>query len=80
MTFKPDKNTTHFGYREVLMGEKESLVKESVFRSVAPKYDLMNDLMSFGLKRVWKRFTLSPDRSSQRAMCVGCRIWHGRSR
>jgi demethylmenaquinone methyltransferase/2-methoxy-6-polyprenyl-1,4-benzoquinol methylase len=51
-----DKNT-HFGYREVPVNEKVNLVGE-VFRSVAPKYDLMNDLMSFGMHRLWKRFTL----------------------
>lgn len=50
-------STTHFGYREVPENEKANLVAE-VFRSVAPKYDLMNDLMSFGLHRLWKRFTI----------------------
>lgn len=50
-------NTTHFGYREVPENEKANLVKE-VFRSVAPKYDLMNDVMSFGMHRLWKRFTI----------------------
>lgn len=54
---------THFGYREVPIQEKESLVSE-VFRSVAPKYDLMNDLMSLGLHRLWKRFTI--DRAALR--------------
>jgi demethylmenaquinone methyltransferase/2-methoxy-6-polyprenyl-1,4-benzoquinol methylase len=52
-----DRKTTHFGYREVPEHEKANLVAE-VFRSVAPKYDLMNDLMSFGLHRLWKRFTI----------------------
>jgi|SRR6185437_15061047 len=47
--------TTHFGYREVPVREKRKLVGE-VFTSVAGKYDLMNDLMSFGVHRVWKRF------------------------
>jgi demethylmenaquinone methyltransferase/2-methoxy-6-polyprenyl-1,4-benzoquinol methylase len=51
------KKTTHFGYRNVEREEKSTLVAE-VFRSVAPKYDLMNDLMSFGLHRIWKRFTI----------------------
>ncbi|MBX3708375.1 MAG: bifunctional demethylmenaquinone methyltransferase/2-methoxy-6-polyprenyl-1,4-benzoquinol methylase UbiE [Gammaproteobacteria bacterium] len=50
-------HTTHFGYREVSMSEKANLVA-NVFRSVAPKYDLMNDLMSLGLHRLWKRFTI----------------------
>ena len=43
-----------FGYRAVAPAEKTRLVGE-VFRSVAPKYDLMNDLMSFGVHRLWKR-------------------------
>ena len=46
--------TTHFGYREVAVDDKTSLVHE-VFSSVAGKYDLMNDLMSFGIHRLWKR-------------------------
>ena len=47
--------TTHFGYREVPVAEKQKLVGE-VFSSVAGKYDLMNDLMSFGIHRLWKRY------------------------
>ena len=47
--------TTHFGYREVPESEKARLVSR-VFSSVARKYDLMNDLMSFGAHRVWKRY------------------------
>ncbi|MGH8114730.1 MAG: ubiquinone/menaquinone biosynthesis methyltransferase, partial [Rhodanobacteraceae bacterium] len=46
--------TTHFGYREVPVAEKQKLVGE-VFSSVAGKYDVMNDLMSFGIHRLWKR-------------------------
>ena len=49
---------THFGYKTVDEQKKSSLVAE-VFRSVAPKYDLMNDLMSLGMHRLWKRFTIS---------------------
>src|SRR6201986_1064665 len=45
--------TTHFGFREVPLGDKQTLVND-VFRSVASRYDLMNDLMSGGLHRVWK--------------------------
>lgn len=52
-----EEKTTHFGFRDVASEEKSALVAE-VFRSVAPKYDLMNDLMSFGLHRLWKRFTI----------------------
>lgn len=47
--------TTHFGYREVPVGEKKKLVGQ-VFSSVARNYDLMNDLMSMGVHRVWKRY------------------------
>ena len=50
-----DDGTTHFGYREVPTAQKQKLVGE-VFSSVAGKYDLMNDLMSLGIHRVWKRF------------------------
>jgi demethylmenaquinone methyltransferase/2-methoxy-6-polyprenyl-1,4-benzoquinol methylase len=52
-----DDKTTHFGYRQVPEGEKAQRVG-AVFESVAPSYDLMNDLMSLGLHRVWKRFAL----------------------
>ncbi len=48
------ESTTHFGYRDVPVAEKQKLVDE-VFTSVAEKYDLMNDLMSFGMHRLWKR-------------------------
>ncbi|RNF82838.1 bifunctional demethylmenaquinone methyltransferase/2-methoxy-6-polyprenyl-1,4-benzoquinol methylase UbiE [Montanilutibacter psychrotolerans] len=47
--------TTHFGFRDVPTGDKQKLVAE-VFSSVASKYDLMNDLMSMGVHRVWKRY------------------------
>jgi demethylmenaquinone methyltransferase/2-methoxy-6-polyprenyl-1,4-benzoquinol methylase len=50
-------NKTHFGFQEVDEGEKSNLVAD-VFHSVAGKYDIMNDLMSFGLHRLWKKFTL----------------------
>ncbi|HEX3096344.1 MAG TPA: bifunctional demethylmenaquinone methyltransferase/2-methoxy-6-polyprenyl-1,4-benzoquinol methylase UbiE [Usitatibacter sp.] len=49
--------TTHFGFEEVPEGEKARRVG-AVFESVAPSYDLMNDLMSLGLHRLWKRFAL----------------------
>lgn len=49
--------TTHFGYRSVSSEEKSSLVAD-VFHSVAQQYDLMNDLMSFGLHRLWKRIAI----------------------
>lgn len=49
--------TTHFGFREVPTGDKAKLVR-SVFDSVAGKYDLMNDLMSMGIHRIWKRIAI----------------------
>jgi demethylmenaquinone methyltransferase/2-methoxy-6-polyprenyl-1,4-benzoquinol methylase len=49
---------THFGFQKVGEGEKAGKVRE-VFRSVAPSYDVMNDLMSGGLHRVWKKFTVN---------------------
>tara|TARA_R110002096_G_scaffold154_6_gene765 strand:- start:12868 stop:13620 length:753 start_codon:yes stop_codon:yes gene_type:complete len=52
-----DENTTHFGFRTVGKGDKAGLVR-GVFDSVADKYDIMNDLMSAGLHRLWKRFTI----------------------
>jgi demethylmenaquinone methyltransferase/2-methoxy-6-polyprenyl-1,4-benzoquinol methylase len=48
-------DTTHFGFRDVPVAEKQKLVGE-VFSSVAGKYDLMNDLMSLGVHRLWKRY------------------------
>ncbi len=49
---------THFGYQTVAEAEKAGKVAE-VFHSVAAKYDIMNDIMSGGLHRVWKHFTLN---------------------
>jgi demethylmenaquinone methyltransferase/2-methoxy-6-polyprenyl-1,4-benzoquinol methylase len=50
-------STTHFGFKSVDEADKARQVR-GVFDSVAPKYDLMNDLMSMGLHRVWKAYTL----------------------
>ena len=50
--------TTHFGYQQVAESAKAAKVAE-VFHSVAAQYDLMNDLMSVGMHRLWKRFTMS---------------------
>ncbi len=50
--------TTHFGYKTVEETEKQQKVGE-VFHSVASKYDLMNDVMSAGLHRGWKRFAVN---------------------
>ncbi len=51
------KDTTHFGYQTVPVDEKAGRVR-GVFDSVASRYDIMNDLMSGGLHRIWKRFTI----------------------
>ncbi|GEC97579.1 ubiquinone/menaquinone biosynthesis C-methyltransferase UbiE [Zoogloea ramigera] len=49
--------TTHFGFQQVAESEKAGKVR-GVFSSVAGSYDVMNDLMSFGLHRLWKAFTV----------------------
>ncbi len=55
MTSEPaSESTTDFGFRRVDRAEKSGLVR-AVFDSVAPRYDLMNDLMSLGVHRAWKR-------------------------
>jgi demethylmenaquinone methyltransferase/2-methoxy-6-polyprenyl-1,4-benzoquinol methylase len=63
---RPDQ-TTHFGFRDVPLEDKQTLVND-VFHSVASRYDLMNDLMSMGLHRVWKDLminALNPPRSDK---------------
>ena len=52
-----ESKTTHFGFKDVPVEEKAGKVAE-VFHSVADKYDVMNDLMSFGIHRLWKRYTI----------------------
>ena len=54
---RPDQ-TTHFGFRDVPLEDKQTLVND-VFHSVARRYDLMNDLMSAGLHRIWKNLMIS---------------------
>ena len=51
------QETTHFGFQTVAKEQKQDMVAH-VFHSVAAKYDVMNDLMSFGIHRLWKRFTI----------------------
>ena len=64
---EPDTDdTTHFGYTDVALGDKQRLV-DDVFHKVADRYDLMNDLMSGGLHRMWKNILVSrvkPSRTS----------------
>ncbi|MBM89412.1 MAG: bifunctional demethylmenaquinone methyltransferase/2-methoxy-6-polyprenyl-1,4-benzoquinol methylase UbiE [Gammaproteobacteria bacterium] len=64
-----DPKTTHFGYKKVPLGEKQNRVGQ-VFRSVASRYDIMNDVMSLGTHRLIKRFTieLSALRTGQLAL------------
>jgi len=64
-------DTTHFGYQEVPREEKVRKVA-GVFHSVADKYDLMNDLMSMGIHRLWKRFTVEKSgvRAGQRVLDI----------
>ena len=53
----PNEKQTHFGFKTIPTEEKVAAVAR-VFSSVASKYDLMNDLMSFGIHRLWKRFAI----------------------
>lgn len=53
-----EQKSTDFGFARVQEQEKEGKVRE-VFDSVAPKYDLMNDVLSFGMHRLWKRHTIT---------------------
>ncbi len=57
MSHDPGSRTTHFGYQTVAEDEKAGRVR-AVFASVARRYDVMNDLMSLGLHRVWKRIAV----------------------
>jgi len=76
---------THFGYEQVSPDEKTRRVR-GVFDSVAGKYDLMNDLMSAGLHRAWKRFAveLSGTRTGSRVLDLAggtgdlARLFHDR--
>ena len=52
-----DQQTTHFGFQNIPLGDKAGRVAE-VFHSVADQYDVMNDLMSLGIHRLWKRATI----------------------
>ncbi len=52
-----ENNSTHFGYETVDSAEKAGRVRQ-VFDSVASRYDIMNDLMSFGVHRLWKRYAI----------------------
>ncbi len=63
------QKTTHFGFRTVPIEEKQAMVAD-VFHSVAEKYDIMNDIMSLGIHRIWKRFAIgcSGARRGQRIM------------
>jgi demethylmenaquinone methyltransferase / 2-methoxy-6-polyprenyl-1,4-benzoquinol methylase len=58
--------STHFGYSQVPLGEKQGLV-DDVFHKVAHRYDMMNDLMSGGLHRVWKDVLVGKVHPSRRA-------------
>ena len=71
MTGKRNESTTHFGYREVPESAKAGLVGQ-VFDSVASRYDLMNDVMSLGVHRLWKRFAIDQagGRAGQRILDV----------
>ena len=57
MSNSQKSGTTHFGFEQVQLADKQKRVA-GVFTSVAHKYDLMNDLMSLGIHRIWKRFVI----------------------
>ena len=61
----PPHDTTHFGFEDVSLADKQARV-DDVFRSVASRYDLMNDLMSGGLHRAWKNVLVSMLRPPRR--------------
>ncbi|WP_413113023.1 bifunctional demethylmenaquinone methyltransferase/2-methoxy-6-polyprenyl-1,4-benzoquinol methylase UbiE [Thaumasiovibrio sp. DFM-14] len=69
---RTEQETTHFGFKTIAKEEKANKVAE-VFHSVAAKYDIMNDLMSGGIHRAWKRFTIdcSGVRPGQRILDLG---------
>jgi demethylmenaquinone methyltransferase/2-methoxy-6-polyprenyl-1,4-benzoquinol methylase len=71
MTDQQDKRFTDFGYEQLAWTQKKRRVR-GVFDSVAPRYDLMNDVMSMGLHRLWKRFTIAKSglRAAQHALDV----------
>ena len=73
-----EDSTTDFGFNRVNRGDKAGMVR-GVFDSVAGRYDLMNDLMSGGIHRIWKRFTieLSAVRPGQTVLDIagGTGIW-----
>ncbi len=64
----PDEQQTHFGFQTVLRHEKQEKIA-AVFHSVAEQYDLMNDLMSFGVHRWWKWLTIELSRT-RKGQCV----------
>ena len=82
---KPLNQTTDFGFESVPREEKSKRVRQ-VFDSVAKRYDVMNDVMSFGLHRIWKRLAISlcQLRSDDRVLDLACgtgdlaRLIHGR--
>lgn len=71
MSAPRDPKTTHFGFREVPESDKAGMVGR-VFESVASRYDIMNDVMSLGVHRLWKRFTIEQSgvRSGQKVLDV----------
>ena len=57
MSDKQNQKETDFGFQRVAEDDKARQVRE-VFDSVAPKYDLMNDVLSFGMHRLWKKYAI----------------------
>ena len=68
---KSRNKKTHFGFKEIEESEKAQMVR-GVFSSVASKYDIMNDVMSFGIHRIWKNSMmdwLSPQSNQKLSRC-----------
>ena len=57
MSQENNRHETDFGFKRIAEEDKAKQVRE-VFDSVAPKYDLMNDVLSFGMHRLWKRYAI----------------------
>lgn len=68
MNKSDEKNSTHFGFETIHTKDKVKRVGE-VFNSVAKKYNIMNDVMSLGMHRIWKRFAIQHTASKIVVVC-----------
>ena len=70
-----NSDTTHFGYKQVRIEDKAQRVGD-VFSSVSSNYDLMNDLMSFGVHRFWKRAAIHASAVKKEIKCLMLPVVH----